>query len=93
MPNYVFADFSTAGGTIEAKVASGTAVVSESPISTWLRSEDARIYEGHWVLLDDHARDVLDHDLSPTALRERHPNMDDGKAIVFVPATTVRLGA
>jgi hypothetical protein len=92
MPDYILAEFNTAGGTVAATVERGTNSTPESPLSVWLRSEGARAYEGRWVLLDP-ALTVLDTDLSPTALRERHPNLPADSAIVFVPVTMVRLGA
>ena len=91
-PNFVLADFNTAGGTVATTVQSGTSVVPESQASAWLRSEQARQYEGRWVLLSE-SYAPLDSDLSPSALESRHPQLAAGSAIVFVPATTVRLGA
>lgn len=92
MPEYVLADFTTAGGTVATTVQSGTAVEQESPFAVWTRSESARPYEGSWVLLSG-TLDPLDHDLSPTALKGRHPQLPNGGTIVFVPATTIRMGA
>lgn len=92
MPEYVLADFTTAGGTVPMAVQPGTAVEQESPIAAWARSESARAYEGSWVLLSS-SLDPLDHDLSPTALKDRHPQLPNGSMIVFVPASMVRIGA
>ena len=92
MPDYVLADFNTAGGTVATTVQPGISVAPESPVRTWTRSESARRFEGRWVLLDG-SQNPLDHDLSPSALQSRHPNLPQGGTIVFVPATTVRLGA
>jgi hypothetical protein len=92
MPNFVLADFNTAGGTVATTVHSGTSVASETPVSQWMHSEQAQQYEGRWVLLSD-ALVPLDSDLSPSALKARHAQSPPGSVIVFVPATTVRLGA
>ncbi len=56
--------------------------VAEQPWETWLRSAEARGYDGEWVLLTADAR-PLDSDLSPTALANRH-TAGRGQVIVFV---------
>jgi hypothetical protein len=91
-PEYVLADFNTAGGTVATTVHSGTSLVPESPVAVWVRSEQARRYEGRFVLLSD-SQTPLDSDLSPTALTSRHQPLPAGSAVVFVPATRARLGA
>ena len=94
MPDYVFADFTTAGGTVgtATTVQPAPSVAPESPAARWAHSEGAQPYEGRWVLLNP-SLDALDSDLSPTALKDRHPQFPSGSTIVFVPATTIRLGA
>jgi hypothetical protein len=92
MPEYVLADFNTAGGTVATTVHSGTSVAPESPVAVWARSEQARRYEGRFVLLSD-SQIPLDSDLSPTALTGRHQQLPAGSTVVFVPATRARLGA
>lgn len=92
MPNYLLADFNTAGGTVATNIEQGTSVSVESPLGVWLRSESAHPYEGLWVLLS-RSLEPLDSDLSPSALRSRNPSPPEGSAIAFVPPTTVRLGA
>jgi hypothetical protein len=88
MPSHLFADFETAGGTVATTVRRGVSVGSESPLLAWLRSEDARQHEGRWVLLNSSLA-AVDDDLSPSALRDRHP----GEDIVFVPPASVHIGA
>jgi hypothetical protein len=93
MPDYVFADFTTAGGTVgTATVQPAPSVAPESPAARWAHSEGAQQYEGRWVLVSQ-SLDALDSDLSPTALKDRHPQLPSGSTIVFVPPTTIRLGA
>lgn len=94
MPDYVFADFTTAGGTVETTttVQPAPSVAPESPAARWACSEGAQQYEGRWVLLSQ-SLDALDSDLSPTALKDRHPQLPSGSVIVFVAPTTIRLGA
>jgi len=91
-PEYVLADFSTAGGTVATSVHSGTSAVPESPVSLWVRSEQARRYEGRFVLLSD-GQVPIDSDLSPSALTDRHQPPPAGSTLVFVPANRIRLGA
>jgi hypothetical protein len=91
-PEYVLADFSTAGGTVATTVHTGASVAPESPVAVWVRSEQARSYEGRFVLLSD-SQIPLDSDLSPSALTGRHPQLPAGSSIVFVPASRARLGA
>lgn len=94
MPDYVFADFTTAGGTVNptATIQPTAPAAPESPAARWAHSEGAQRYEGRWVLLSG-SLDPLDTDLSPTALKDRHPQLPSGSTIVFVPPTTIRLGA
>jgi hypothetical protein len=92
MHEYVLADFSTAGGTVATSVHSGTSAMPESPVAVWVRSEQARRYEGRFVLLSD-SQVPLDSDLSPSALADRHQQLPAGSTLVFVPATRIRLGA
>jgi hypothetical protein len=83
-------DFKTAGGT--ATQGSIEEVSSESPISAWLASPQARTYEGKWVFLSDRL-EPLDDDLSPSALQRRHESPDSAGVIVFVRPTSVQIGA
>ena len=92
MPSHLFANFDTAGGTVATTVQHGVSIASESPFSAWLSSESARRYEGRWVLLDSSAT-AIDDDLSPSALRGRHPDLPSGGDIVFVPVASVYIGA
>ncbi len=55
----------------------------------WLQSEQARHYEGKWVLLDDD-RDVVDSDDSPGRLLERHPQ-EASPLVVLVERSDIQL--
>ena len=68
----------TASGTYWPK---GPQVV-EQPWEVWLRSPEARGYDGEWVLLSAGMRPI-DSDHSPMALANRH-QARDGQVIVFV---------
>jgi hypothetical protein len=48
----------------------------------WITSDDARQYEGLWVLLDDELA-VVDSDRSPSALLRRHSEVP-GPRVVYV---------
>jgi hypothetical protein len=99
--DYLMSDtFKTAGGTGvptgistggSAEPTVGPDMAESNPIARWLRSEMAQRYQGLWVLLSA-ALEPQDSDLSPTALRDRNPDLSPGSEIAYVPATTVQLG-
>jgi hypothetical protein len=86
VPDDTLTQYDSAGGTREA-VTPAPHVDEEPPaaVASWLRSNDARTYEGFWVLL---GRDFepVDSDLSPTALRLRHRS--EPGVILFVEPRT-----
>jgi hypothetical protein len=66
-------------------------VATEEPWQAWLRTSDARRFNGEWVLLSAATRPI-DSDLSPTALANRH-TPSAGEVIVFVEAPPGVYGA
>jgi hypothetical protein len=54
-------------------------------LTDWLRSTDARRYEGRWVLLDDNLA-VLDSDTSPTSLLQRNSERGTPLVVFVDPA-------
>ena len=55
----------------------------------WLGTQEARQYEGQWVLLSDDF-EVIDHAHSPTDLLKRNPNLRT-PLIVFVDPPGINL--
>ena len=86
-----FPTFDTAGGTRKAPQDAPEQDHLPQPVAQWLRSEAAQDYEGLWVLFDE-GGSVLDADLSPTALRDRHQDLAGGLVIYIEPRRTL-LGA
>jgi len=69
-----------ATGVLPRSNPSGTP--NEESIVGWLRSPDARNYEGQWVLFRL-PNIVLDSDLSPSALKSRHAD-EESPLIAYV---------
>jgi hypothetical protein len=76
------AGYETAGGT--TALGPRQSPESQSPVGRWVHSDEARAFEGLWVLLDETLH-PLDHDLSPLALRERNPGRDDALIVYVQP--------
>jgi hypothetical protein len=73
----------------QTAVAASQADQDEGHIAQWLRAEEARKYEGGWVLLDDNLQ-VLDTAISPSELLTRHPELTSPR-IVFVERSGTQL--
>ena len=68
-------NFGGAGrGTVpaNARPAQGTTQITEPDLAQWLVTPEARALEGTWVLLTNEYA-VIDSDLSPSDLIDRHP--------------------
>lgn len=63
-------------------VATTTRVTPPDGLREWSTSEEARQYEGRWVMLNNDLT-VVDADVSPSALLQRHPDVA-APTIVYV---------
>lgn len=77
--------FSRPEGTAAQRPSETAQTPPESPgLANWLRSDEARRLAGRWVLLSEDFR-VLDSDLSPSGLLQRHPNEVAPRVVLVDP--------
>ena len=84
MPDDTFVAYRSAGSTRpDLEAAPPVEEAPPSELAAWLRSATARQYEGFWVLLNEQLN-VVDSDLSPTALKRRYPDDDESSQLVYI---------
>ena len=92
MPNDTYLHTYISRGATGGLPRSNPDATTKPEIVNWLRSALARSYEGHWVLLRPPNLDVIDSDLSPSALKTRHPDQDPPLIVYVRPQSASLIG-